>query len=321
MKAIFYDTYGPPEVLQLKKLEKPIPKPKQILIKIKAAAITMGDCEMRSPKIPNFTWFIVRLFFGIRKPKKRILGSYWAGEVAQTGQDVDTFKEGDKLFGISEGFGAHAEYLCLLASGALTSMPNEATYEEVAPMGLGLDSLHFLKKARIKAGDNILINGAGGGIGTYAVQLAKCFGAMVTAVDSADKLEMLTAVGADKVIDYKAGDFSKLGTSYDLVFDVVGALSYRQSMRLLNKKGRYITAVPLISGLLKGLWARLTSKKRIMTGLTRANKEELDFLKKMMEEGKLKTVIDKRFSIDEVPDAHNYIEQGHKRGNVVMVVD
>ena len=237
MKAVLYYRYGPPDVLQLKEVEKPIPKANEILLKIRASAITMGDCEMRSPKIPNLTWFMARLFFGLRKPRKRILGSYLAGEVESVGVDVKSFKKGDQLFGISPRFGAHAEYICLSDKYALSRLPSNMTYEEAAPVGLGLDSLHFLKKVKIKKGEEVLINGAGGGIGTYAVQLAKDFGATVTAVDSNNKLQMLRSIGADKVIDYREGDFTNKGTTYDIVFDVVGTLSHTRSLRLLKKMG------------------------------------------------------------------------------------
>lgn len=320
MKAIVYTKYGPPDVLQLKEVEKPIPKINEVVLKIHASAVTMGDCEMRSPKIPNLTWFIVRLFFGLRKPRKTILGSYLAGEIESVGEEVKSFKKGDRLFGISTRFGSHAEYICLLDTCILTELPNNMTYEEAAPVALALDSLHFLKKAKISDKDEVLINGAGGGIGTYAVQLAKYFGAKVTAVDSADKLEMLHAVGADKVIDYKEGDFTKNEVTYDIVFDVVGALSYKQSLRLLNKKGRYISAVPLLSRLFPGLWTSLTSKKKMMTGLTSPHVGDLDFLKELIEAGQLKTVIDRRYSLDEAADAHRYIEQGRKKGNVVITL-
>ncbi|WP_074410384.1 NAD(P)-dependent alcohol dehydrogenase [Aquimarina megaterium] len=321
MKTIYYDRYGAPEVLYLKELEKPVLKDNEILLKIRASAITMGDCEMRSPKIPNVTWLIVRLFFGLRKPRKRILGSYLAGEIESVGKEVTSFSKGDRLFGISERFGAYAEYISLSDKAVLTALPSNMTYEEAAPVALGLDSLHFLKKAKINNKEEILINGAGGGIGTYAIQLAKYFEAQVTAVDSADKLEMLRSIGADKVIDYKAGDFSHDGTTYDVVFDVVGALSHTRSLRLLNKNGRYVSAIPLLSRVLPNLWVSLTSKKKMMTGLTSPKIKDLEFLKELIEAGTLKTIIDKKYALEEVADAHRYIEQDLKKGNVVIALE
>ena len=318
MKAVVYTKYGPPDVLQVEEVEKPVPGENEVVLKIHASAVTMGDCEMRSPRIPNFTWFIIRLFFGLRKPRKKILGSYLAGETVTVGEKVKLFRKGDRLFGIS-AFGAHAEYVRLSDKSALITLPSNSSFEEAAPVALGLDSLYFLKKAKIIENDEVLINGAGGGIGTYAVQLARYFGARVTAVDSADKLEMLRSVGADKVIDYTAGDFTRNGATYDIVFDVVGTLSHTRSLRLLNDTGRYISAVPLLSRLVPSLWTSLTSKKKMMTGLTSTDVKDLEFLRELMETGALKTIIDRRYTLEEVAEAHRYIEQGLKKGNVVMV--
>lgn len=318
MKAIFFDRYGTPEVLYLKEVEKPTPGANEILLKIHASAVTMGDCELRSPEIPSFTWFLARLFFGLRKPRRRILGSYLAGEIVSVGEEVKSFRKGDQLFGVSTRFGAYAEYICLPDTAALTTLPANMTFEEAAPVTLGLDSLHFLQKAMISNNEEVLINGAGGGIGTYAIQLARYFGAKVTAVDSADKLEMLRSVGADKVIDYTEGDFTRNGTTYDIVFDVVGKLSHRRSLRLLNENGRYISAIPLLSRVFPSLWISLTTKKKMMTGLTDPKVEDLNFLKELIEADRLKTIIDRSYRLEEVADAHRYIEQGLKKGNVVI---
>lgn len=320
MKAALYYEYGPPDVLQLEEVEKPIPKNNEILLKIRASAVTMGDCEMRSPKIPSLTWFMARLYFGLRKPRLRILGNYLAGEIEAVGLDVKSFKKGEQLFGISPRFGAHAEYICLSDKYALTKLPSNMTFGEAAPVGLGLDSLHFLKKTKISKGDEVLINGAGGGIGTYAVQLAKYFGATVTAVDSNNKLELLRSIGANKTIDYMKGDFTKNGNTYDIVFDVVGTLSHARSLNLLNKNGRYISAIPLFSRLFPNLWVSMTSKRKMMTGLTNPHIEDLNFLKDLIEAGQLKTIIDRNFDLKAVADAHRYVEQGSKKGNVVITL-
>ncbi|HMB63122.1 MAG TPA: NAD(P)-dependent alcohol dehydrogenase, partial [Eudoraea sp.] len=313
MKAILYEQYGPPEVLRLKEVDQPIPGPKEILIKIRASAVTMGDCEMRSPEIPNLTWFMVRLFFGLRKPRRKILGSYFAGEVEAIGPSVTSYNKGDRLFGISQRFGAHAAYLCLPETSTLTALPSNMTFEEAAPVALGLDSLHFLKKAKIKKGDEVLINGAGGGIGTYAVQLAAYYGARVTAVDSGDKLAMLRDIGAREVIDYRAGDFSNNGPTYDIVFDVVGALSPRRGCRLLKDRGRYISAIPLLSRVLPHLWISLTGNKKMMTGLTTPRTEALEYISKLIMAGQLKTVVDRCYALEQMAEAHRYIEQGLKK--------
>lgn len=320
MKAILFYKYGTPEVLQYKEVEKPVPKANEILLKIRAAAVTMGDCEMRSPEITSLTWFMARLYFGLRKPRIKILGSYFAGEIQSVGADVKSFKMDDQLFGISATFGAHAEYICLSDKGALTKMPANMSYEEAAPVGLGLDSLHFLKKAKIKKGERVLINGAGGGIGTYAVQLARHYGAKVTAVDSKNKLEMLLSIGAEKVIDYMEGDFTEKGITYDIVFDVVGSLSHTRSLRLLNETGRYISAIPLLSRVFPSLWVSLTSKRKMMTGLMNPYIKDLIFLKNLIETGQLKTIIDSNYDLKAVADAHRYVEQGFKKGNVVISI-
>lgn len=318
MKAVLFYRYGPPEVLQFKEVEKPVPKANEILLKIKAAAVTMGDCEMRRPEITSFTWFMARLYFGLRKPRIKTLGSYFAGEIVSVGSAVESFRVGDQLFGISPTFGAHAEYICLSDKYALSKLPATMSYEEAAPVGLGLDSLHFLKKANIKKGEEVLINGAGGGIGTYAVQLAKYFGGRVTAVDSKNKLEMLRSIGADEVIDFKEGDFTKNSVAYDVVFDVVGSLSHTRSLRLLKENGRYISAIPLLSRLFPNLWVSLTSNKKMMTGLTNPHIEDLKFLKELIETGHLKTIIDRNYELANVSDAHRYVEQTLKKGNVVI---
>lgn len=321
MKAAFFDQYGPPEVIQTKDIDLPTIKGNEILLKVRSAAVTMGDCEMRSPKIPNFTWFIVRLVFGYRKPRKKVLGSYVSGVIEAVGEAIKSFKVGDSVFGVSEGFGAHAEYLKLSDKAAMVLLPESATHEEAAPIGLGLDSLHFLRKAEVKEGEHVLINGAGGGIGTYAVQLARYFGAEVTAVDSADKLDMLKEVGAAHVIDYQKEDFTKNGQTYDVIFDVVGMIPRIGALRLLKDKGRYISAIPLVSNLIPNWWVGLTSDKKMMTGLTSATVEDLNFLKERMKEGCLKTPIDRKYALEDMVDAHGYIESGAKKGNIVIAFD
>ena len=320
MKAIVYEKYGGPEVLELKEIAKPTPKKDQVLIKIHAVTVTMGDCELRSPKIPYLLWFIVRLAFGLFKPRKKILGGYFAGEVEAIGEKVKKIKKGDQLFGVSGAdFGAYAEYVSLSESNALTTLPSNMTYEEAAPVALGLDSLHFLRKAKIKAGEKVLINGAGGGIGTYAVQIAKYLGAEVTAVDSGDKLDILRSLGADFVIDYQKEDFVKSGKTYDVVFDVVGVIAHANSLKLLQPNGRYLSAIPQFPRIFKSWITDLTSNKKVMTGLTSPTQEDLNYLKDLIETGKLKTALESSiFPFEKMADAHRYIESGRKIGNLVI---
>lgn len=319
MKAAVYTQYGPPEVLQVKEVEKPIPGPKEILLKTHAAAVTMGDCEMRRPEIPDLVWFVVRLFFGLRKPRKQILGAYLSGRVEGIGSEVTQYKVGDDLFGVSGmSFGAHADYTLLPEKSALVSLPVGTSYTEAAPVGLGLDSLHFLKKIGLKKGERILINGAGGGIGTYAIQLAKYFGAHVTVVDSADKLDRLVEIGADETFDYRSTDFAQTTQTFDAIFDVVGKISFKRSLALLTPTGRYISAVPQLSRGIKALLTRLGRKKKVMTGLTSGDPDELAYLRDLMANGHLKTVIDRTFELDDIVAAHRYVESEKRKGNVVL---
>lgn len=320
MKAVVYTQYGPPEVLRVKEVAIPTPKDDQILLKLKATAITMGDCELRRPDIPNFIWLIVRLFFGLRKPRKQILGGYIAGEVAAVGTAVTKFKIGNHLFGLSGmDFGGYAEYVALSEKAVLTTLPKETSYNEAAPLGLGLDSLHFMKMAQIKPGQTVLINGAGGGIGTYALQLAKYYGAKVTAVDSADKLAMLLEAGADCALDYRSEGFKTMKQTFDVVFDVVGKVPYQRSLELLEPHGRYISANPQFSRMIRAALTSLGRKKKIMTGLTSGKTEDLETLKQLMEEGHLSTIIDRCYSLDQMAEAHQFIEDGLKKGNAVLV--
>lgn len=322
MKAITFEKYGQPEVLVLKEIEKPIPRSNEIIIKIYATTATAGDCELRRPDIPNFAWLIARLFFGLFKPKIKVLGSYIAGRIDSVGSDIRSFKEGELVFGVTgPKFGGYAEYVCLRDSSALSYLPNNTSYEEAAPIALGLDSLHFLRKGKIKAGERVLINGAGGGIGTYAVQLAKYFGTEVTAVDSSPKLDMLKRIGATKTIDYTKENLIDSNVKYDMIFDVVGKISYRDSLKLLKDNGRYISAIPTLPILLKGLWTRIVTKKKVITGLANPNKTDLDFMKSLIEKKYIETVIDSKFSLDNTIDAHRYIEKDTKSGNVIIVIN
>ena len=319
MKAVVYEKYGPPEVLMVKEVETPTPKSHQILLKLSATAITMGDCEMRRPDIPDFTWFIVRLFFGLRKPRKQILGGYVSGEVVAIGSDVTKFKIGDQLFGLSGvDFGGYAEYVAISEKAALTTLPKGISHTEAVPLGLGLDSLHFMKMAKIKPGQTVLINGAGGGIGTYAIQLAKYYGAHVTAVDGGDKFDMMQEVGADTVLDYMAPDFATMTNTYDVVFDVVGKVPYNRSLQLLNPTGKYISAIPQWPRTIRAALTSFGRKKKIMTGLTSGTTKDLNTLKSLMEKGHLKTVIDRTYALEEITEAHRYIESGQKKGNTVL---
>jgi len=322
MKAIVWTKYGPPDVLQLKEVEKPTPKDNEVLIRVYATTVTAGDCEIRRFKAPIWLWLPLRIYFGLRKPRKKILGQELAGKIESVGKDVKRFKEGDQVFGHTGiGFGAYAEYICLPEDGVMATKPANMTHEEAAAVPMGLDALHFLRKGNIRSGQKVLINGAGGSIGTIAVQLAKSFEAEVTGVDSTSKLDMLRSIGADQVIDYTQEDFTKSGETYDVIFDVVGKSSFSGCIRSLKKKGFYLLANPGLSERVRGLWTSMTSSKKVITGLASYRTEDLIFLKELIEAGKIKSVIDRRYPLEQIAEAHRYVDKGHKKGNVVITVE
>lgn len=323
MKAIIWPKYGSPDVLQLAEVEKPIPKGNEVLIRIMATTVFAGDCEMRRFDFPASFWIPLRLMFGLWKPRVKILGQELAGEIEAVGADVTRFKVGDAIFAPTDRyFGAYAEYLCLPSTLPIALKPSNMTYEEAAtvPVG-GLNALHFLRKGNVESGQSVLINGAGGGIGTFAVQIAKTIGTEVTAVDSAAKLDMLRSIGADHVIDYEREDFTRNGESYDVIIDVVGKSPYARSVRSLKDNGRYILGNPRIAGIFRGLWTSMTSSRKVIAALTPYRTEDLGFLKELIEARQLRSVIDRRYPLEQAVDAHRYVETGRKAGNVVLTLD
>ncbi|MHA2227248.1 MAG: NAD(P)-dependent alcohol dehydrogenase [Candidatus Hodarchaeales archaeon] len=324
MKAIVWTKYGSPEVLQLKEVAKPTPKDNEVLIKIYAATVTAGDCEMRSLKLPFLLWLPLRIYNGLRKPRKKtILGQELAGEIESVGKDVTLFKKGDQVYATTDfSSGAYAEYTCLPEKGTMALKPTNMSYEEAAtvPTG-GLNALHFLRKANVQSGQKVLINGAGGSIGTFALLLAKSFGAEVTAIDNTGKLNMLRSIGADHVIDYTQEDFTQRDKTYDVIFDLVAKGSFSDRLRLLNKKGVYLLANPTLSKIVRGQWTSMTSSKRVISRLAPYRTEDLIFLKELIEAGKIKSVIDRRYQLEQTAEAHKYVETGQKKGNVVITLD
>jgi NADPH:quinone reductase-like Zn-dependent oxidoreductase len=321
MKAIVYEKYGPPDVLQLKEVEEPTPKDDEVLIRVYATTATASDLMMRRGEP-----FIGRFVLGLRKPKNPIPGAEFAGEIEAIGKDVKLFKEGDQIFGSIDSLGCYAEYVCLPEEGVVAIKPANMTYEEAAPVCDGaLTAWNLLDMANIQSGQRVLINGASGSVGISAVQLAKYVGAEVTGVCSTTNLEMVKSLGADKVIDYTKEDFTKSGETYDIIFDAVGKSSFSRCKRSLTQKGVYLSPVFGLPQLVQMLWtSKIGSKKAKFsaTGL-RPVSERLIFLKELIElieAGKIKSVIDRRYPLEQIAEAHRYVEKGHKKGNVVITV-
>ncbi|MFW9855142.1 MAG: NAD(P)-dependent alcohol dehydrogenase [Candidatus Thorarchaeota archaeon] len=324
VKAIVWTKYGSPEVLVLREVEKPTPKDNEILIKVHAAAVTMGDCEMRDLKLPLSIRYLMRVFVGIRKPKRRtILGQDLSGEIEAVGSDVTRFKKGDYVFGTTGfKFGAYAEYIALPADnsdGVLALKPTNITHEEAAAVVTGgLNALHFLRKANVQPGQKILIIGAGGSIGTVAVQLARSYGAEVTAIDSTKKLEMLGSIGADYVIDYTQEDYTKRGEAFDIVFDVIGKGSLSSTINSVKPGGVYLMSNPRLTTTIRGRWVSMRSSKKVVGGTADEFPNLLSKITRLMEAGTIKAVIDRAYPLEQTAEAHRYVETGHKVGNVVI---
>ncbi|MDR4986714.1 NAD(P)-dependent alcohol dehydrogenase [Bacillus cereus] len=301
MKAIICTKYGPPNVLQLQNIEKPKPKKNEVLVKIHATSVTTGDCRIRGFNSPLLFWVPMRIILGFRKPRKPILGVELSGEIEEVGTDVTLFKKGDQVFALTElNVGGYAEYTCVHESGLVALKPTNVTYEEAAviPFG-GTSALHFLRKARIKRGQQVLIYGASGSVGTAAVQLAKYFGATVTAVCSNSNFELVQSLGADKVIDYTKEDFTKQGEYYDIIFDAVGKHKRSLGKKALTSTGVYVSV--------NGMMAKVS-------------KEDMFLLKKLTETENLKPVIDRTYPLEDISEAHMYVETGRKKGNVSITL-
>ena len=322
MKAIICTKYGPPEVLQPKEIDKPTPGDDEVLVKIYTTTAHRGDIIMRSGKFPPGMGFPVKLFLGFRGPRNNILGMEVAGVIEETGNNVKLFKKGDSVFASTGmGNGGYAEYICLPEKGVIAQKPANITFKEAAAIPNGaLTSLNFLRKANIQQGQTVLIYGASGSLGTFAVQLAKYFGGEVTGVCSTVNLELVRSLGAETVIDYTKEDFTESGKIYDIIFDTVGKLSLSCCRNSLSQKGFYLVSTFGLPDLIRDLWTSVTGGRKVILGALSQSAEDLVFLKEIIEKGKLRSVIDRCYQLEEIVEAHGYVEKGHKKGNVVITV-
>lgn len=329
MRAVIWTDYGRPEVLQHRDIEKPVPQDNEVLIKVHATTVFPGDAELRRFEVPFLLlWLPMRLWIGLWKPKRvTILGQEVAGEVEAVGKDVTRFKAGDKVIGmVGMGFGGYAEYVCLTADltlnkGIVALKPKNMSYEEAAaiPVG-GLNAWHFIRRANIQPGEKVLINGSAGSIGSYAVQFAKSFGADVTAVDCQEKLDMLREIGADQVIDYQKGDFTRSENKYDVIFDIIDKASYSRCMKCLNPNGRLINVNTRPIHLLRAFLTSRYGNKKFICEIARVADEDFLAVTQLIEEGKVNTHIDRVYPLNKIVDAHRYVDTKMKAGHVILKV-
>ena len=323
MKAMVSTAYGSPDVLQLREVEKPTPEHDQVLIKVFATTVNIGDCRVRSFDVPLPFWIPYRIQLGLGKLKQPILGAVVAGEVEAVGKDVKRFRKGDQVYGMDiDARGGHAEYVCRSEEGALAKKPANMTYEEAAAIPHGtLTALTFLReKGKVKRGQRVLINGASGAVGTAAVQLAKFFGAEVTGVCGTTNLELAKSLGADRVIDYRTEDFTKIGQTYDIIFDAVGKSSFTRCRDSLEPNGIYLATDPKLAVFLSMLWTMMAGSKKAIWALGPERAEDLEYLTELIEAGEIKAIIDRRYPLEQMAEAHRYVEKGHTSGNVIITV-
>ena len=330
MKAVVYKNYGSPDVLHLADVEKPLPGENEVLIRVHATSVNFGDTMARNfkaitPRQFNMTfliWLMAKISFGLNQPKITILGNEFAGEIEAFGKNVKRFKLGDQVFGYTgEKMGAYAEYLCMPENGLLATKPANLTFEQVAGLPYGaLMALSLLRRANIQQGQKVLINGASGGIGSAAVQIARYLGAEVTGVCSTSKVDFVKSLGATKVIDYTKEDFTQNEETYDLIFDILGRSSFSRCKNSLKANGIHLFASFKMKQLLQMLWTSRSDGQKVICALGPGSLEDLCSIKELIEAGKIKAFVDKSFPLDQAAEAHRYVEDGHKRGNVVISV-
>jgi len=323
MKAIVYERYGSPEVLQLKEVEKPTPKDNEVLIKTHATTVTSGDWRVRSLNVPAGFGLIMRLMFGVSRPKQPILGTELAGVVESVGKDVRKFKVGDQVFAFSDAaMGCHAEYKCMPEDGAMALKPANLTFDEAASLSFGgTTALNFFRRGKLQSGERVLINGASGGVGTAAVQLARHFGADVTGVCSTANVELVRSLGASHVIDYTKEDFTQNGETYDVIVDTTGTAPFSRSKASLKEGGRLLMVLGGLPDMLQIPWVSMTSSKKVIAGPAAARAEDLRFLAGLAEAREFRPVIDRRYPFEQIAEAHRYVDTGRKKGNVVIMLE
>ena len=331
MKAIVYTEYGSPDVLHLAEVAEPAPKDNEVLIRVHATPVNFGDLIARNIRsitprkfsMPLLIWLPTRLAFGSAKPKNPILGNEFAGVVEAVGAQVTRFKPGDAVFGYrGQNMGAYAEYVCMPESGMLALKPTNMTFEGAATVPYGaLTALSLLRKANLRPGQKVLINGASGGIGAAAVQLAKYYGTEVTGVCGTPRLDFVKAMGADRVIDYTAEDFTRSGETYDVIFDILGKTSFGRGRRALKPNGLYLFASFKMKQLLQMLWTKIAGGQKVICALSSEKPDDLTFIKGLIEAGRYKAIVDRRYPMTHAAEAHRYVEQGHKKGNVVITIN
>lgn len=323
MQAATCRRYGPPEVLKVEEVARPSPKADEVLVRVHASSVSSGDARMRAFSGAGIFWLPMRLLFGVLRPRNPVPGMEFAGTVAAIGQDVANFRVGDAVFGMKIG-GANAEFVAVRASGAIAAKPENLSFEEAAVVPFGaLSALEFLRDfVRVAPGRKLLIHGASGAVGVFAVQLAKHFGAHVTGVCSAANLELVSSLGADEVIDYAKTDFTQGPDVYDAILDTVGGTSFSRSKRVLAPEGRHVFIVQTLEQLLQALWTAMRPGKRVLIGFSGGDsKDDLLLIKRLIEENRIRPVIDRTYRLQDIADAHRYVQTGRKRGGVVIAVD
>ena len=322
MRAFVTTEYGPPDVLQLREVGKPVPKDNEVLIRARATTVTSADWRARSLEVPAGFGLIFRLIFGISRPRQPILGTEVAGETESVGKNVTRFKIGDHVSAFSEDMGCHAEYKSMPEDGAIARKPPNLSFEEATALSFGgTTALQFFRRGNIQSGDKVLVNGASGGVGTAAVQLAKHFKAEVTGVCSTANLELVKSIGADQVIDYTREDVVTHGSTYDIIVDTAGTLPFSRSKNLLRKGGRLLLVLGTLPDMLQAPWVSLTSSKKVIAGPASVQAEDLRFLAELAEAGQFMPVIDRHYPFEQMIEAHSYVDKGHKKGNVVITLE